>query len=172
MRQNVAHGFVLVTGGAASGKSAFAESIALERSDVPSYVATARAGDAEMQGRIARHAARRGSGWRVVEEPGDVAGRLPSLGAEAILLDCATIWLANRLAEGLDPARETARLVDGLAAAACPAVVVSNELGWGIVPADPETRAFRQAHGEMNQALAAAAERVVLVTAGLPLELK
>ena len=172
MMSHVARNLSFVTGGAASGKSAFAEQTVLEGCSLPHYVATARAGDGEMAAKIARHAARRGPGWTLVEEPGDVAARLPTLGAEAILLDCATIWLANRLGEGLEPEAETGRLIEGIAAAGCPVTVVTNEIGWGVVPMDAGTRAFRDAHGTMNRALAAAAERAVLVVAGLPLELK
>ncbi len=172
MGQCVPHRVTLVTGGASSGKSAFAETLALLANPAPHYLASARAGDGEMAARIVRHAARRGPTWTLVEEPGDLAARLPGLGARAILLDCATIWLANRLSDGLDAAGETARLVAALGRAGCPVVVVTNELGQGIVPADAATRAFREAHGAMNQALAAAADRVVMVVSGLPMELK
>ena len=172
MMSHVARNLFLVTGGAASGKSVFAECAVLTECSVPHYVATARPGDGEMAVKIARHAERRGPGWTLVEEPGDVAARLPALGAEAILLDCATIWLANRLDEGLDAGVETGRLIAGIAAAGCPVTVVTNEIGWGVVPMDAGARAFREAHGAMNRALAAAAGRAVLVVAGLPLVLK
>ncbi len=172
MGQSVAHRVTLVTGGASSGKSRFAETLALLADTAPHYIASARAGDGEMAARIARHAARRGPAWTLVEEAGDLAARLPGLGARAILVDCATIWLANRLWEGCDGAAETARLVAAMRGAGCPVIVVTNELGQGIVPANAEARAFREAHGAMNQALAAAADRVVMVVSGLPLELK
>ena len=172
MSHDVTSELVLVIGGAASGKSRLAERIALQQCPRPHYVATARAGDAEMAAKIGRHAARRGGDWTLVEEPGDVAGRLPALGARAILLDCATIWLANRMEAGRDPAAETARLLRGIGDAGCPVVVVTNELGGGMVPMDAGARAFRDAHGAMNQALAAAAGRAVLAVAGLAVELK
>lgn len=125
-----------------------------------------------MATKVERHAARRGTAWTVVEEPEDVAARLPALGADAILVDCATLWLAGRIEAGLDPEAETERLIGAARAAGCPVVVVTNELGWGIVPADAATRAFREAHGAMNRALAAAADAVTLVVAGLPVALK
>lgn len=172
MASNGLQSVALVTGGAASGKSAWAEARVLAADPAPHYVATARAGDREMAAKIARHSARRGPGWTVIEEPGDVAARLPGLGARAILIDCATLWLSNMLEAGRDPELETRRLANAVRAVRCPCVMVTNELGWGIVPADAATRAFREAHGRMNQALAAAADEVVLVAAGLPITLK
>lgn len=164
----------LVIGGARSGKSRFAEGL------LPpgrrSYIATAEAWDEEMKARIARHRADRGAdrggGWETIEAPLDLAGALASLREGAALIDCATLWLSNHLLAGSDPAAETGRLLAALDACAVPVVVVSNEVGWSIVPDNALARAFRDAQGRLNQRLAERADRVVAVMAGLPLVLK
>ena len=164
----------LVIGGAASGKSAWAEALVLRQEGAPLYIATAEAHDDEMAAKIARHRARReGAGWRSVEAPLDLAPALASARAEeVVLLDCATLWLSNHLLAGSDLAAQTDALCAALAACAAPVVVVSNEVGLSGVPEHALARRFREAQGALNQALAARAGLVVTVIAGLPLVLK
>ncbi len=164
----------LVLGGARSGKSAHAETLAGDAPGDLVYIATGSPGDAEMAARIQQHRARRGERWRTVEEPLDLAGALArdARPGTNVLVDCLTLWLANVMAAGRDPAAETAGLVGALAEAAGPVVVVANEVGLGIVPDNALARAFRDHAGRLNQAVAGVADRVVLVVAGLPLTLK
>lgn len=165
---------VLVLGGARSGKSTLAESLARQSGLRRLYVATAEAHDAEMAARIAHHRAARGEGWTTVEAP---TALVETLTAEAgpgriVLVDCLTLWLSNVMLAGHDAAVETDRLVAALAAAAGPVVLVSNEVGLALVPETPLGRAFRDAQGRLNQAVAAVATDVVLVAAGQLLRLK
>lgn len=166
--------FTLVLGGAASGKSAHAEGLVRAMGARPVYIATAEAHDAEMAARIAAHrAARDGQGWRTVEAPRHPEAALAALGSgEAALLDCVTLWLTNTMLAGADWAAACDRLLGALAACPAPVVAVSNDVSGGIVPENALARAFRDAQGRVNQRLADAADRVVLVTAGLPLVLK
>ena len=163
---------ILVTGGARSGKSVLAERIA-GQFDMPRiYIATATAGDEEMSRRIARHREMRGTGWQTVEESRDLGAALAATDGQGVrLVDCLTLWLAN-LFEPHDPDTETARLCAALAAQNSPVVLVTNELGLGIVPENSLARRFRDAHGLMNQAVAAACQRVTLMVAGQPLAVK
>lgn len=161
---------VLVLGGAASGKSEFAEELVAGMGPERLYVASAEAGDAEMARKIARHVARRGPGWHVVEAPRELGAVLDQ--ARPVLFDCATMWLANHLFAGSDLAAARDRLLADLDACPAPVVTVSNEVGQGIVPAEAETRRFREAQGRLNIALAARADCVVQVVAGLPNVLK
>ena len=161
----------LVTGGAASGKSAFAERLCRAGGWRVRYVATMRrSSDPELCERIRRHEIVRGDGWTTAEVPLEIAAHLGTVREDAALVDCATLWLANAMEAGREG--EAEGLGDALARAPVPVVVVSNELGWGMVPMDAGARAFRDAHGRMNQALAARAGLVVLVASGLPLVLK
>lgn len=167
----------LVLGGAGSGKSRYAESLiegVIAAGGEGLYLATATAGDAEMAARIARHRARRGTGWATVEEPLALATTLAAEAGpgRAVLVDCLTLWLSNLLACGKDPEAATAGLVEALDGLGGPAVFVANEVGMGIVPEGALARAFRDQAGQLNQALAARAERVVFVAAGLPLIMK
>jgi len=163
----------LILGGAASGKSAFAERLVTARGGARVYLATAQGRDNEMRARIARHRASRGADWRTVEAPIDLA---PALGAatstETVLIDCATLWLSNLLLAGREAPVETARLLAAIAACPAPVVLVANETGQGIVPENALARQFREAQGQLNQALAREAGLVVAVIAGLPLVLK
>ncbi len=165
----------LVIGGARSGKSRFAEGLAAQSGLAKVYVATATAWDDEMRSKIARHRQDRdGAGWRTLEEPLDLAGALAREAASGtiLLVDCLTLWLTNIMLDGRDAEIETRRLVETLADLAGPAILVSNEVGWGIVPENALARTFRDAQGRLNQRMAQACDNVVLVAAGLPLVLK
>jgi len=163
----------LVLGGARSGKSRYAESLITAHPPPWVYVATAEALDDEMRARIADHRARRGADWRVVEAPRDLAGALMGLGeGGAVLVDCLTLWLTNLMLADADLESESTRLQTALADIAVPVVLVSNEVGFGIVPDNALARRFRDAQGWLNQRMAAVAARVVLMVAGLPLVVK
>ena len=163
----------LVLGGARSGKSRYAESLITARASPWIYLATAQAGDDEMAQRIATHRARRNAGWQTIEAPHDLAGALDAAAAQApLLVDCVTLWLTNRMLAEADIDAETVRLEDALARRTGAVVLVSNEVGYGIVPENALARRFRDAQGWLNQRLAARADRVVLVVAGLPLVVK
>ena len=163
----------LVLGGARSGKSRFAESLCADSARA-TCIATAEARDAEMTARIETHRDRRGLSWRTIEAPLDLVAALDRAEAEGdpVLLDCLTLWLSNAMEAELDIAAETERLTARLSALTCPAVIVSNEVGQGIVPANALARRFCDQAGLLNQAVAAVADRVFFVTAGLPAQLK
>jgi adenosyl cobinamide kinase/adenosyl cobinamide phosphate guanylyltransferase len=170
---------VLVTGGARSGKSRFAEQRLGELAPGGPwrYVATAEAADDEMRARIAHHRARRSERWRTVEAPRALAAalRAPADGVAAMLVDCVTIWLSNLMLDGAaDEALLAATDEAALAArdSAVPVVFVTNEVGGGIVPEHALARRFRDVAGWVNQRLAAACDEVFLVAAGLPLKLR
>lgn len=163
----------LILGGAASGKSAFAETAALKSGRSPVYIATAQAFDTEMADKISAHRAARGEGWHTIEDPLTPHAALAGLGTDHIvLIDCATLWLSNLMLADRDVAAATDALMDALAGCAAPCIIVSNEVGMGLVPDTPLGRDFRDAQGRLNQRLAAAAHSVVFVAAGLPLALK
>ncbi len=165
--------FTLVLGGAASGKSDFAEALAVQSGKARVYLATAQAYDLEMCAKIDRHIARRGTGWTTVQTPLDPASALRRLTPDQVcLLDCATMWLSNQLMSESDPDRAQADFLAALGTCPAELIVVSNEVGHGIVPDNALARRFRDAQGRLNIALAARADRVVQVTAGLPLVLK
>lgn len=164
----------LVLGGARSGKSRYAEQLVLGGGLKPHYIATATAGDSEMAERIAHHRARRGEGWTTWEEPLELARALAAAVApdRAVLVDCLTLWLSNVMLAGRDVERETEVLLDALSELPGPVVMVSNEIGMGLVPETALGRRFRDAQGRLNQAVAACVPSVVFVAAGLPLVLK
>lgn len=164
----------LILGGARSGKSTYAEGLAQGHDGPRVYIATAQAFDGEMTGRIAAHVARRGPAWRTVEEPVALPDALSAAddGESFILVDCITLWLTNVLLGEHDLDALTAKLLQVLGSCKGPVVLVSNEVGLGIVPENALARRFRDEAGILNQKLAQSAERVVLVTAGLPLQLK
>jgi adenosylcobinamide kinase/adenosylcobinamide-phosphate guanylyltransferase len=166
----------LVLGGARSGKSAHGEHLVLDGlpGDATAiYLATAEARDDEMAQRIARHRARRDPRWRTIEEPIDLARALRMEAADRpVLIDCLTLWLANLLLAERDIARARAGLLAALGERSAPVVMVANEVGMSIVPDNALARRFRDEAGWLNQAVAAACERVVFVAAGLPLVLK
>lgn len=164
----------LVLGGARSGKSSYAEQLAESQDRDCVYLATATAGDDEMAERIARHQERRGGRWRTVEAPLDLSGALVA-GASpdaVVLVDCLTLWLSNILLEEINVENECGKLVATLPDLNGPVIFVSNEVGLGIVPDNALARRFRDEAGRLNQAVAAAAQSVVFVAAGLPLVLK
>jgi len=163
----------LVLGGARSGKSLYAEGL-VEMCAERIYLATAEAKDAEMAQRIDDHQKRRGPGWSTIEEPLELAGALKAhcKRGRPLLVDCLTLWLANIMAAGRDVDLETRRLTETLKSAAGPVVLVSNEVGQGIMPDNALARAYMDHAGRLNQAVAVAADRVVLMTAGLPHVLK
>jgi adenosylcobinamide kinase/adenosylcobinamide-phosphate guanylyltransferase len=164
---------ILVTGGARSGKSALAERLALGFGDAAVYIATAEAGDAEMAARIAAHRARRGDGWRTVEAPRDLVGALAETdGGAPRLVDCLTLWLSNLMLAGIDWRVEAGALVAVIGRQASPLVIVTNEVGAGIVPENRLARRYRDAAGELNQMVAAAVDEVWLTVAGQLLRLK
>jgi adenosylcobinamide kinase/adenosylcobinamide-phosphate guanylyltransferase len=170
-------GITLVLGGARAGKSAYAERLivgALGPLQTAHYIATAEAHDEEMAERIAMHRARRGATWDTCEVPlalADTIRRLAQSG-KPVLVDCLTLWVSNLLGAGRDVETETARLIEALQDANGPVVLVSNEVGLGIVPDNALARAFRDHAGRLHQAVAAIADRVVFIAAGLPLTLK
>jgi adenosylcobinamide kinase / adenosylcobinamide-phosphate guanylyltransferase len=164
----------LILGGARSGKSRHGEALAESRPGPCIYLATAEAGDAEMAERIRAHRARRGERWSTLEEPLDLATALQGACApdRTVLIDCLTLWLSNLLGAGRDPAGETEGLLDVLPRLSGATVFVSNEVSQGIVPANPLARQFVDEAGRLHQALAAAADTVIFMTAGLPRILK
>ncbi|SLN23034.1 Bifunctional adenosylcobalamin biosynthesis protein CobP [Roseovarius litorisediminis] len=163
----------LVLGGAASGKSAFAESLVKGTGRGLVYLATAQIHDNEMRAKVYHHKETRGAGWRTVEEPLDVGRTLAAIsGDQAVLLDCATMWLSNHMLAENDLAEAEAGLMAGIALSAAPIVIVSNEVGLSVVPDNKLARDFREAQGRLNQKLAQKAGLVVNVIAGLPQVLK
>jgi adenosylcobinamide kinase/adenosylcobinamide-phosphate guanylyltransferase len=164
----------LVLGGARSGKSRHAEALVESQPGACIYLATAEPGDREMAERIRRHRERRGTRWRTHEEPLDLAGALDLLASAegAVLVDCLTLWLSNLLGVGRDLDDERMRLLEALPALAGPVVFVSNEVGLGVHPANALARRFVDQAGRLHQDLAAVAQSVVFMAAGLPLILK
>jgi adenosyl cobinamide kinase/adenosyl cobinamide phosphate guanylyltransferase len=168
---------ILVTGGCRSGKSRHAQQWAERRSLRRMFLATARVTDEEMAERIRRHQEVRGEGWTTVEEPLLVPEAVleHGRGAPVILIDCITLWVSNLLMEGLSDKeilRRVNDLIQILARRECSLAMVTNEVGWGVVPENHLGRRFRDLAGFINQHLAASADRVVLMAAGLPLVLK
>ena len=163
----------LVLGGAASGKSAFAEGLATQAGNRPTYIATAQVYDDEMAEKVARHRETRGSSWHTIEEPIEIANAVATAPAgQPILIDCATLWLTNLILGELDVAAQSDALLDTVRKTANPVVIVSNEVGQGIVPDNALSRRFRNAQGTLNQQIAQEADLVVAIMAGLPLTLK
>jgi adenosylcobinamide kinase/adenosylcobinamide-phosphate guanylyltransferase len=164
---------ILVTGGARSGKSRRAEVRARAFPGQPVYIATAEALDEEMGERIAKHRARRGKDWIEREVPLDlVQALIETDGGGARLVDCLTLWLSNLLHAQRNCSHEASLLADVLAGQRSPVVMVTNEVGLGIVPDNALARAFRDAAGILNQTIASVADEVEFVVAGLPMKLK
>ena len=178
----------LIVGGARSGKSRLAEARAAESGLAVTYIATARALDAEMERRVAHHRARRPSHWQCVESPLGLAQTMRKHAAAdtCLLVDCLTLWLNNLFFAGKAAAQaeageaidclllrdETDALLEALPTLPGRIILVSNEVGWGVVPMHPVSRLFADEQGRLNQRVAAVCDRVTLVAAGLPLELK
>lgn len=164
----------LVLGGARSGKSTFAEQIVRDSGLPAIYVATAAAGDNEMRERIAHHRARRGDTWRTVEEPLDLAGVFTreARPGRILLVDCLTLWLSNLMHAGIDVAAAAQGFCEKLQHPPCPIVLVSNEVGLGLVPETSLGRQFRDEQGRLNQRVAACVDEVAFIAAGLPLWIK
>lgn len=168
---------ILVTGGARSGKSRLAERISQGFGAPLGYIATAYAGDDEMAGRIARHQERRGSDWQTMEEPLDLCGVITGHDAcfRAMMVDCVTLWLTNLLLHYDDATKSLAdveRLVALFGELQTPLVLVSSEVGMGIVPENRLARSFRDLAGEANQLLSEAADEVYVSIAGIPVQIK
>lgn len=165
---------ILVLGGQRSGKSRFAEELVAKSGRRPVYVATATAGDEEMAARIAVHRHRRGDAWTTIEAPLELPATLGSAAAAdaAVLVDCLTLWVANLMAAERDIDRDTDALVAALSDAEGPVVVVSNEVGAGVIPDNPLARRYADALGTLNQRVAAAVGRVIVMAAGQPLVVK
>lgn len=163
-----------ILGGARSGKSHFAESLVTASGLERHYVATGRAWDAEMNDRIAKHRNDRGDGWTTHEEPLDLVGALAVIDRpdRAVLVDCLTLWLTNLMMEERDIAAASAELCEFVAGARAHLVIVSNEVGLGIVPENRMARDFRDHAGRLHQMIAARATDVYFVAAGLPLKMK
>jgi adenosylcobinamide kinase/adenosylcobinamide-phosphate guanylyltransferase len=167
-----------VLGGARSGKTRHAMALAEVAADasgaVPTMVATAQAFDEEMAERIARHRAERGPRWRTVEAPVDLADAVRAAAGPGavVVVDCLTLWLTNLILADADPDRAAAGLEEALRTAAGPVVLVSNEVGLGIVPENALARRFRDEQGRLNQRIAALAGYAAFLAAGLPLVLK
>lgn len=168
----------LVLGGARSGKTRHALEIAEglhgDMKLAPVYVATAQAFDGEMTDRIERHQAERGPHWRTVEAPMDLAAAIRDASDDdtVLLVDCLTLWISNLMLADRDPEAEAEGLIAALNAAPGPVIVVSNEVGLGIVPENALARRFRDVQGRLNQLIASVADRVEFIAAGLPLRLK
>lgn len=169
---------ILITGGARSGKSSLAERMALAPRGRAIYIATAEIyeGDDEMAARIAEHRARRGAAWRDLHAPHDLAQALTDSDSEQDglprLVDCLTLWLTNRLLAEADWRSDADALVQTIAAQRAPVILVTNEVGGGIVPENRLARAFRDAAGALNQQVAAVCDEVWLAVAGCPIKVK
>lgn len=162
----------LVLGGARSGKSRHAEALVRGCPGPWTYIATAEAGDAEMRARIERHRAERGEDWITIEEPLNLAEAILRAGPGAVLVECLTLWLSNLMMAEADPIAATGALLAALDRSPARIVLVSNEVGLGLVPATPLGRAFRDEAGRLNQRVAAAVDTVLFIVAGLPLTVK
>ncbi len=163
----------LVLGGAASGKSAFAEQVIFATGAPRVYIATAQVYDDEMRIKVADHLKMRGSDWETHETPLDPTAALASVTSDQVVLfDCATMWLSNHMLAQHDLAQKTDQMIAAFSACKGRVVVVSNEVGMGIVPDNKLARQFRDAQGKLNQRLAAVADTAIFVIAGLPQVLK
>jgi len=164
---------ILVTGGARSGKSAFAERLVRTLGAQAVYIATAEAHDDEMAARIEAHRARRGAGWTTREAPLDLVGALAaSDGRSPRLVDCLTLWLSNLMFAERDWEAEGRALAEVIPRQSAPIVFVTNEVGSGIVPENALARAYRDAAGQLNQMIAATVDDVYLTVSGIPVKVK
>ena len=164
----------LVIGGARSGKSHHASQLAIAAEREIILIATARASDKEMEARIARHRAERAGSWRTVEEPINLRSAVAKwcLPQRIVVVDCLTLWLSNLMEQGASIEQERLKFIDELRAARGPVVLVSNEVGLGLVPMSELGRRFRDEQGLLNQAVAHVCEQVTFMAAGLTISLK
>lgn len=164
----------MILGGARSGKSYRALALAESAAGQTVFIATAEAHDDEMASRIARHQVDRGTRWETVEAPLDLCNAIQTHCVESntVLVDCLTLWLSNVMFTNRDLASETTKLVRTIEAVDTPLILVSNEVGMGIVPDTPIGREFRDEQGRLNQRVAAVCQRVEFVVAGLSMPLK
>jgi len=165
---------ILVLGGARSGKSRYAETQLAAFPPPWTYIATAQGLDDEMRDRIQEHRARRDSRWQTVNAPLDLPEAIANADStrQPVLVDCLTLWLSNILLSECDLSDASARLITRLKCIQTPVVIVSNEVGLGIVPGTPLGRQFRDAQGRLNQQVAEIADRVIFMAAGLPMQFK
>jgi len=161
-----------ILGGARSGKSRYAETLAQKHRGAKTYIATAEAIDDEMHERIAMHRSRREGQWTTREAPLDLVAALAEANTGFILIDCITVWIGNLMHHGRDVRAEVAALCEALKKTKAQVVIVSNEVGLSIVPENALARAFRDEQGLANQRLAEIADEVVFIAAGLPVILK
>lgn len=164
----------LLLGGARSGKSRRAQTLAEESGLVPVMIATAQAGDSEMAERIGRHRAERSQEWMTIEEPLEILSAIgqPEFLGHILVVDCLTLWLSNLFFSERLVEHSIDELASGLARLDRPCILVSNELGLGIVPENELARTFRDAQGRLNQRMAQVCDHVELIVAGLPLRIK
>jgi adenosylcobinamide kinase / adenosylcobinamide-phosphate guanylyltransferase len=165
---------LLILGGARSGKSRYGEDLVRSAKGRAVYIATAEARDDEMSARISHHQKQRGDNWHLIEEPlalADVLRERVSAG-DVVLVDCLTLWLGNLMEKNVPIAAAIDDLIDALGACPAQVVLVSNEIGWGIVPDNAMARLFRDEAGRLHQQLSAKVDGVIAVIAGLPLTLK
>ncbi|MDF1750033.1 MAG: bifunctional adenosylcobinamide kinase/adenosylcobinamide-phosphate guanylyltransferase [Alphaproteobacteria bacterium] len=174
MTEDVPFKNCLILGGARSGKTRRALSLAETSGKTPIYIATAQAFDDEMQERIDLHKAERGPNWRTIEASLELPAAITAASTpdSILLIDCLTLWLSNLTFAERDITVETQHLIQSLKDAAGPVLVVSNEVGLGIVPDNALARRFRDEQGRLNQSIAAAVDRVEFIAAGLSLTLK
>ncbi len=168
---------IFIIGGARSGKSSYALAAAKRYTGRVAFIATAEAGDAEMKERIRRHRKQRPAHWRTFEEPRDVQGVITDIGSRfsCVVVDCLTLLVSNLLLAGYSDSRITKKIkavVAGLKGLHGDSIVISNEVGLGIVPDNTLGRRFRDIAGSVNQIVAAEADEVILMTAGIPLRIK
>jgi len=167
-------GTTFILGGARSGKSRYGEKLVLNTKLHPVYIATAQARDDEMRARITEHKNRRDANWITIEEPLALCDVLSNhaTSANALLVDCLTLWLSNLMMAGKDIEEETVKLTNLIPKLAGPVVFVSNEVGMGLVPETSVGREFRDHQGRLNQRVALVADSVQFIAAGYPLFLK
>ena len=172
------HEIILVTGGVKSGKSSLALKMAEKQAESGAFIATATAGDEEMERKIAAHRQERGPGWCTYEEPRSLAARIEAAAAryDIVLVDCLTMWVSNLLTlyglERNEVLDECARTVSALDRAPAPVILVTNETGMGIMPPDSLSRTFHDLLGKLNRDVAGIAASVIFMVSGIPLKIK
>ena len=177
MKGTMASRLIMVTGGARSGKSFFAQRLAQDREGRTVFIATAEAGDDEMRARIEKHRRGRPSPWHTIEEPCRLFEAVRTCEGifDVVLIDCMALWISNLLLKGRDETgilQEVSTLVATCQALAAQVIIVSNEAGMGIVPDNRLSRSFRDILGKTNQEIASAADEVFFLVAGIPLQIK